>query len=94
MVRSFAALALILALLPSVSDAGSYDPEQAGHPLRVAAYVFHPLGYVLDRLIFFPAWLVGQREPFRTLFGVYGQPLRPHATPPPRPAPSDPDSES
>ncbi|MEE8558064.1 MAG: hypothetical protein V3T14_09285 [Myxococcota bacterium] len=93
MVRNLAALALILALLPTVSAAGPYDPKEAGHPLRVVAYAAYPVGYVLERLIFFPAWLLGQREPFRTFFGVHGQPLRPHSTRPPRQA-ADPDSES
>ena len=94
MVRNLAALALILALLPHVADADTYRPKEAGHPLRIVYYVAYPVGYVLDRLIFYPAWLLGQREPYRTFFGVYGQPLRPLVTPPPQPELSDPDSKS
>lgn len=47
-----------------------YDPKRAGNPVRVAAYIAHPVGVVLDYLIFRPAWWIGQQEPFKTLFGV------------------------
>jgi hypothetical protein len=46
-----------------------YDSKQAGHPLRIAAYVLHPVGVIIDRLIFRPAWWIGSHEPFHTLFG-------------------------
>lgn len=46
-----------------------YDARQAGHPLRIAAYVLHPVGVIVDRLIFRPAWWIGSHEPFHTLFG-------------------------
>jgi hypothetical protein len=52
---------------PCVWD--DYDPKQAGHPLRIAAYLLHPVGVVIDRLIFRPAWWIGSHEPFHTLFG-------------------------
>lgn len=60
------------------SDSGSraargiweeYDSQDAGHPLRIAAYVLHPVGVIIDRLIFRPAWWIGSHEPFYTLFG-------------------------
>jgi hypothetical protein len=54
----------------SVSGALAYEPERAGHPLRVVAYVLHPVGVILDYLIFRPAWWLGSHEPLRTLFGV------------------------
>jgi hypothetical protein len=62
------ALALIAAAAPS-GAADDYDPKQAGHPLRVAAYVLHPVGVILDTLIFRPAYWLGSHEPLRTLFG-------------------------
>jgi hypothetical protein len=71
--RRVLALALAAVLgFALVADAGParYNPRRAGHPLRIAAYVAHPVGVVLDTLIFHPAWWVGQHEPFRTLFGV------------------------
>lgn len=51
-------------------QAGDYDPQQAGHPLRVIAYVLHPVGVALDYLIFRPAYWLGSKEPLRTIFGV------------------------
>jgi hypothetical protein len=75
-IKSALALALLLSLAaPVAAEEGThrgyeYDPLRAGHPLRIAAYVLHPVGVTLDYLIFRPAWWVGQREPWRTLFGV------------------------
>lgn len=66
------ALALIC-IVASASPARAerpYDPQRAGHPVRIVAYVVHPIGVVLDYLVFRPAWWVGRHEPFRTLFGV------------------------
>ena len=49
-------LSLMLMLVfsgPAVSH--EVEPEEAGHPLRVAAYVLHPIGYVLYHAIINPA---------------------------------------
>lgn len=74
------ALTLTLALAaPGLSGAEEYDPQRAGHPLKVIYYVLYPVGLTLDWLIFRPAWYIGRVEPFRTLFGV------------PEPAPAVPD---
>jgi hypothetical protein len=67
-----AMLALIwlsIATLPARADA-DYDSKRAGNPVRIAAYVVHPIGVLLDYLIFRPAWWIGQHEPFKTIFGV------------------------
>lgn len=68
--RGFSALLCALLLLsatPAVSD--EYDDSSSGHPLRIVAYVLHPIGVVLDYLIFRPAhWLV-RHEPMKTVFG-------------------------
>jgi hypothetical protein len=64
------ALALLLALvLPGAARADDYDPQRAGHPLRIVAYVLHPVGVALDYLIFRPAHWLGSHEPLRTIFG-------------------------
>jgi hypothetical protein len=64
----FLAFALVALAAPSGAEQ-DYDPSEAGHPLRIAAYVMHPVGVIIDRLVFRPAWWLGSREPFRTLFG-------------------------
>ena len=56
---SLAALLAFAATTPALAD--EYDPQRAGHPIRVIAYVAHPVGVVLDWLIFRPAhWVVSQ----------------------------------
>lgn len=61
------ASSLLLAAGPALAD--DYDSESAGHPLRVAAYALHPVGAILELVIFRPAhWLV-HLEPFKALFG-------------------------
>ena len=62
------ALAAALAAAPPAS-ADEYDPQEAGHPLRVFAYLLHPVGVALDYLIFRPAHWLGHHEPIRTIFG-------------------------
>ena len=60
------AAALTIAL-PALAD--DYDDQTSGHPLRIVAYVVHPIGVILDYLIFRPFHWVGSHEPFSTLFG-------------------------
>ena len=60
-------LALALCALPAAAD--RYDPQESGHPARILAYVAHPVGVVLDLLIFRPIHWLGSREPLATLFG-------------------------
>jgi hypothetical protein len=48
-----------------------HDPTKAMHPVRVAAYVLHPVGVLLDYALVRPAVWVVRQEPFRTIFG-YG----------------------
>jgi len=67
-------LSLLCLALPAQAGPTRYDSRRAGHPLRIAAYVVHPVGVILDTLIFHPAWWLGQHEPLRTLFGVQTQP--------------------
>ena len=46
-----------------------YDPKETGNPLRIVAYVLHPVGVILDTLIFRPANWLGSQEPIKTLVG-------------------------
>ncbi|HXX47994.1 MAG TPA: hypothetical protein VEN47_07190 [Myxococcota bacterium] len=72
MLRRTIALALALASLSAPAWAGTtrYDPRRSGHPLRIIAYMLHPVGVIADTLVFHPAWWLGTHEPLRTLFGV------------------------
>jgi hypothetical protein len=70
--RMLRAAVLTLALLALAAPGGAaddYDSKEAGHPVRIAAYVLHPVGVILDTLIFRPAYWLGSHEPLRTLFG-------------------------
>ena len=57
-------LIIVLALAgpASAREGEGYDPREAGHPLRMAAYLLHPVGVFLDRAIYRPAWRLGQKE--------------------------------
>lgn len=55
---------------PGLAQAAEYNPRRSGHPVRIVAYALHPVGYLLDRLIFYPAWLIGQWEPVGALVGM------------------------
>lgn len=68
--KKIASLLLVVALgAPAVARAEEYDPQRSGHPLRIAAYALHPAGWLLDTLIFHPAWWIGGFEPIRTIVG-------------------------
>jgi hypothetical protein len=64
-----AALALAAFAVASGARADDYDPQKAGHPLRIVAYVVHPVGVVLDLLIFRPAHWVGSLPGLDKFFG-------------------------
>jgi hypothetical protein len=67
-----AALLLLSAVLGTAAGearADEYDPSRAGHPLRIAAYLLHPIGVILDYAIFRPAHWAVHHEPLTTLFG-------------------------
>lgn len=68
--RALSALLAVLFLLsaaPVLAD--EYDEDTAGHPVRIIAYVLHPVGVVIDYLLLRPAhWLVSH-EPMKTVFG-------------------------
>ncbi len=65
-------LAVALSAAPHAAVADDHDPKRSGHPLRIAAYLAHPVGYAVDTLLFRPAhWLV-HKGPLRTIFGHDG----------------------
>ncbi len=62
--------ALLIALpITAAATEPEYDAADAGNPVRITAYVLHPIGVIYDYLLLRPAWWVGSHEPFRTLFG-------------------------
>jgi len=65
-------IALVLATSALPAQADRYDSKRSGFPLRFVAYVVHPVGVILDTLIFRPAHWVGSKEPLKTLFGHTG----------------------
>jgi len=58
---------LLMGSRPAFAD--DYDPERAGHPLRIVAYALNPVGVAIDFLILRPAHWLGSHEPFATIFG-------------------------
>ena len=73
-------LALVSLLLAPASSAWAerknyaasvtYDASEAGHPVKILYFAVYPVGFLLDSLILKPIWWLGQRQPFRTVFGV------------------------
>jgi len=62
---------ILVAMLGMAAPAAAdeHDPERSGHPLRVVAYVLHPVGVILDTLIFRPAHFLVSIRPLKALFG-------------------------
>ena len=70
--RGFATCAVLLVLVGATpSAAEEYKSTYTGHPLRILAYVVHPIGVILDMLIFRPAHWIGNHEPIKTLIGQH-----------------------
>jgi len=67
--RSIAAALALLPLCASAVRADDYDPQKAGHPVRIIAYALHPVGVVLDLLIFRPAHWIGSLPGVDEFFG-------------------------
>ena len=64
-----AVLALAACLTPSLALADEYDPQKAGHPVRIIAYVAHPFGVIVDLLILRPAHWIGSLPVLDEFFG-------------------------
>lgn len=70
--RRILAIALLLTAFaaragPAAAD--EYDVRRAGHPLRIAGYVLHPVGVALDWLLFRPAHFLVSLPVVSTIFG-------------------------
>jgi len=65
------ALALLLAGLAAAGPAAAdeYDARRAGHPLRLAGYILHPVGVALDWLLYRPAHFLVSQPVVSTIFG-------------------------
>jgi len=62
------ALTLACAAGPAVAVPDDYDDSQS-HPLRVAAYLIHPIGYTLEWLVFRPFHYVISQPYLDQIFG-------------------------
>lgn len=62
-----AAMVVLVGVAPAAAE--EYDETHSGHPLRILAYVVHPVGVILDTLIFRPAHWLASHEPLKTLVG-------------------------
>jgi hypothetical protein len=67
--RRVVAAAILAAVFALPASADRYDPQRAGHPVRIAAYILHPVGVLLDLLIFRPAHWIGSQKPLDEFFG-------------------------
>jgi hypothetical protein len=66
--KKLAAVGLLgVALGASAAVADEHRPERSGHPLAIAGAILHPVGVVLDWVIFRPAHWIAHREPVKTL---------------------------
>jgi len=68
--RVLAGLAAALWLaMPMAAAADDYDPQRAGHPVRMIAYALHPVGVIVDILILRPAHWIGSLPGLDEFFG-------------------------
>jgi hypothetical protein len=68
--RALATAVVMLVLVGATpATAEDYEDTHAGHPLRILAYVTHPIGVILDTLIFRPAHWFASHEPIKKFFG-------------------------
>jgi hypothetical protein len=68
--RAFAGLAAALLLAaPTAVAADDYDPQRAGHPVRMIAYALHPVGVIVDLLVLRPAHWIGSLPVLDEFFG-------------------------
>ena len=69
--RNLAAAGLLATTLLFGAPVGAdeYRSDDAGNPLRIVAYIVHPVGVILDTLIFHPAYWIASLEPIKTLVG-------------------------
>ena len=67
--RGFAAALAVAAAVRRGRARGRVRSAEGGHPVRIIAYVAHPVGVVLDLLIFRPAHWIGSLPGLDEFFG-------------------------
>jgi hypothetical protein len=66
-VASLCVLAALLGAAPVQAD--EHRPDRTGHPLAIIGTLLHPVGVILDYVIFRPAHWLQHHEPIKTLTG-------------------------
>ncbi|MBI4831387.1 MAG: hypothetical protein HY801_07485 [Candidatus Lindowbacteria bacterium] len=61
--------AAVLLFLASPAISHEVEPEDAAHPLRVAAYVLHPVGEIVYQVVVRPLHLLVSQPGLQELFG-------------------------
>lgn len=62
-------LCMFFAAKPGLAAPDEYDDSQS-HPLRIAAYLLHPVGFITEWVVFRPFhYLVSATEPLEAFFG-------------------------
>ena len=68
--RSTAALLALALLIPAgAASADDHRPDRTGHPLKIIGVVLHPVGVLLDYVVFRPAHWLAHHEPVKTATG-------------------------
>ena len=62
MKSTIALLALVLGIVPVAAAGDEYDDSQA-HPLRVATYIVHPVGVLMEWVVFRPFHMLTSASP-------------------------------
>ena len=62
MKSTIALLAFLLAFAPMATAGDEYDDSQA-HPLRVATYIVHPVGVLMEWVVFRPFHMLTSASP-------------------------------
>ncbi|GAB4324262.1 MAG: hypothetical protein Kow0059_19820 [Candidatus Sumerlaeia bacterium] len=62
-------MAACFVLLSGVASAHDYDRDDDGHPLRIVAYLMHPVGLALEYAIVRPIHHVASQPTWNVLLG-------------------------
>ena len=65
----FIALTIMVTAGTALAADSDFNAQEAGHPLRIIAYAAHPVGVIIEYTLFRPAYWIGNKEPFKTIFG-------------------------
>lgn len=62
-------VAMVFLAGPSLAYYDEYDDYSGSHPLRIAAYAIHPIGYSLQWLLFRPVHALVSQPELQPIFG-------------------------